>query len=476
MRLIAFILSVITTLAYVGVFLYILMLNLVPSGIFEAEYTFDEVAPFISQLEPRGRVSQEFKLDAIGNSYQEVVGEPVYAMIQLPRSFDDLLVTIRFKNATEQIIELGLAAFENQAQFTLNHFDHQFLNSFIEKTSWSVIREGEMILAQRNKKYDAIDEFLSNPPQYSEIAAYGVHFTEQSSNNVSLKNNFTVPFELVGGHKLRCQIQPNKLFEIGGLFTNTSADPQQVKILINANNEAGTEIVKTINPSEKKSIVVGNQFGATDIVTVVIQANRHIRINDLKSKNEAICKFTQKINVGALNKPLTLFVNADRLRALSADTSGTQIIDFAQKKLDVHTPQMMMAATSAASSYLKPIAIPNGNIQLHASGDFVSATNHFFSHQPVQLKSHAEPSLDKLGINYVIAKYTPPAREGQYAQQHVGFNLNNIISPSNMYRLILSMPYADEHTLVEFESIKIRARGEKMTFNTIIGKIFNRLR
>ncbi|MFC1598173.1 hypothetical protein ACFL2M_01430, partial [Patescibacteria group bacterium] len=56
-------------------------------GYLNIEYNFKGESPFIDEFRPRGRALDREKNLRTGETYQKIVGDPVYLDVSVPRSF-----------------------------------------------------------------------------------------------------------------------------------------------------------------------------------------------------------------------------------------------------------------------------------------------------------------------------------------------------------------------------------------------------
>lgn len=152
---------------FIIIFLFLLNKYLVPAGKLRISYDFSNKPQMISELSPLGRVTPREKNLETGEVFQRMKGEPVYFTVKVPRSFDQAEVTIFYQNPSQKILELGLQK-STEWYFELKPIE----NKFIDESLWPRLEEKNIILLQKEKKFNTIDEFLQNFSNEQGVVTY----------------------------------------------------------------------------------------------------------------------------------------------------------------------------------------------------------------------------------------------------------------------------------------------------------------
>ncbi len=211
---------------------------LVPSGEFFVSHSVEESSAFIDRILPDSRVSPPAK-DTEGNWTQTISGDPAFFFVHPHRNFDVVEAEIWFQNDKLPIVELGgLAAKEPE------RYERKALqNLHIDASDWDMTQEGDLLLLQRKKTFESIDEFLDNPPERKRIATYQVGL-EQPFRIPYYNPSFTeqtMDVSLRGYHELKTYIKNETLhfgFELMDMNRDEGADPVRVLVF----NENGAPV------------------------------------------------------------------------------------------------------------------------------------------------------------------------------------------------------------------------------------------
>jgi len=202
--------------------------KIVPSGKISYVYNFSKLSFFIGKLSPAERV-------IANQGSAEVRGDPVYFSLRPPRRFEQASVTIKFKNTTDfPVVELGLLNDKIAWGYDLKPLENKIIDQL--SLVWPAVNSQNGIrLIEREKKYDTVEEFLSNLPASNEIALY----------DYSLKNNFLldkyqpakekqlVNYSFRGAYQFYTYIKNEELdyvFEFTDLNANRDNDPVDIKV------------------------------------------------------------------------------------------------------------------------------------------------------------------------------------------------------------------------------------------------------
>ncbi|NIV04497.1 MAG: hypothetical protein GWN59_07840, partial [Calditrichae bacterium] len=152
-------------------------LNFVPSGVLEKSFDFSAPSAYADYLVPQQRVTGVMKDD--GESFQQILEEPVYFHVHLPSSFNKMVVGVKFKPDTQSLLEYGPLITEEAWQYDLR----PLYNQVLEDLGWPSVAKDGVKLYQRQSKYLSVEEFLSDTPPMNEIAVY----------NYTLESNYQIP-------------------------------------------------------------------------------------------------------------------------------------------------------------------------------------------------------------------------------------------------------------------------------------------
>lgn len=142
--------------------------NLVPTGILVLQNKKGDPASLISDLHPANRIIET------QDNNQTFYVDPVYFDAKVPRAFDKVMVDIAWQNQAQPILELGARQVRGEFGFVLRALQNKIIDDIATPPpspsserrgfpDWSCERTGETLFCQKNKKYDNLESYLTNP-------------------------------------------------------------------------------------------------------------------------------------------------------------------------------------------------------------------------------------------------------------------------------------------------------------------------
>lgn len=148
-------------------FVWLVRKDMVLSGVLIIKNDFGVKDRQISDLTPPARVrAPAQRLD--GDWYQEMIVDPVYFYINPPRDFERVTVRIKYKTERQPLFQFGVKAGAGDLDFLLETAEFVKLDNL----AWPKIRQGDLVLYQKNQKYKGLEEFLNNLPKDGRIALH----------------------------------------------------------------------------------------------------------------------------------------------------------------------------------------------------------------------------------------------------------------------------------------------------------------
>ncbi|MCX6796691.1 MAG: hypothetical protein NTW06_04320, partial [Candidatus Falkowbacteria bacterium] len=151
------------------VVLWLLYMGIVPSGKITYDTDFKNDNFFIKKLTPAERVDEIKRnvppslFQSFGEASQKIIGDPVYFSLRTPRRFNSANIEIKYKNNSElPIIETGVLVDKIVWRYNTKPIENRVIDQLSVK--WNMIKSGETIFLQREKKYKSVEEFLKNLP------------------------------------------------------------------------------------------------------------------------------------------------------------------------------------------------------------------------------------------------------------------------------------------------------------------------
>lgn len=418
--------------------IWLVVMDIVPSGQITYAYNFSKYSDFITKLHPNDR------LLPIAQGEQKVIGDPVYFSLRTPRKFDRAKLTLRYKNEADNlpIISVGVLVDKMLWRYLMQPIENKFIDQLAK--SWNVISNHGVLLLQKEPKYNSIDEFLSNLPDRNRIALY----------NYDLKNYYYVPsYQPSGGHtlsvplrgeyQLYTYIQNEELnfnFEFVDLNRNKDADPiyvmlydQHDKLLLRKELPDDGVAVITKQATAMRSLQISAPDMSPGVYKLEVKVNDDIITQSL-STNQSKLAFKNKIW-------LAEGANNTRLYTDSAMVSAQTINPGSLQTIKVGTDNLIISETYERFSLIdhepiKEVTIPKGDVMITGSGVFSFA-----------LTDLINPAFKQVDHNfvvgdtqYILAKYELPLEQDGWQERTVELDLSNAYREDNKNLFLISIP------------------------------------
>lgn len=430
-------------------FLYLLRLDINPSGVFEVRQTVGELSPYVDRLLPDTRVLGVTPGD--DGAYQLVIGEPTYLSIHPPGAYDSLTVEMEFQNAKQPIVELGLVVNDDPLQYTLQPFQ----SLLIDESQWYRLKNNGVTLLQREKTYSSIEDFEADPPERSSIATF--HHTLEAPYRmdayVPAGTYTSVDVSLRGYHEYLTYIK-NEPLMVQATFMDMNREYGEDVVELLAVNEAGQivggttveddgEVAATAHGSSLRHAALVVSALPEGVYKVILKADRDIFFRTLTTRQRYMT-FVGPMFIGddvgyrEDSKAVSLFTDGKHL------SFETYHADAAQK-VQIGSDELLMPEAQVRYDHdvldtgLVGIWAEAGDFLMTSDGKVAFTRSQFFNPDPVKLS--ATTNLDDLGINFIIAEYSPPEKDGDWLKSSATFDLSTVYGlPSIDLKLVLAAP------------------------------------
>lgn len=439
---------------------WLLYMGIVPGG--EITYTFapGESNFFISKLAPLERIFEESK----------IIGDPAYFSLRTSRGFDSAEVSLEYiKRGDLPIIEVGVLADKNW-RYNLRPAENEIIDGLKD---WHAISEDGLIFLQRNKKFKNVKDFLMNMPDPDEIALYNydLEFDYSIPEYEPEENEKILSLPLRGPYQLLTYIKKEDLnFEFLISDLNKNKDSDNIDVLVYFNNSP-------IYSSRLEDDGIAADNGE-------IGADRKIKI-DLPNLPEGVYKIEFKAGDDIVTKQIatsnkkfvfankiwladggreniSIFSNSKFMAAKTTNPGSLQKIKIGESELDLNKTFDQVGAKTDYS--LKDIRLEKDDVILAGDGLFAFGRDNFFN--PLLKRISNSTEIDSDGINYVLAKYSPPAAGGEFKIASINFDLTSAYRENGKYGFLISvpglLPENGAEDGVEIEKISIKLKGKNI--------------
>ncbi|MFA6131742.1 MAG: hypothetical protein WC702_01575 [Patescibacteria group bacterium] len=484
MKIFARIIQVVIILIPCGLFFWLFNIAVVPSGVFVTSRNVNESSPYLDRLLPDARVEETFQ-ESDGNWVQKIIGDPVFFFVHPQRSFDSIVVEYRFKNKNTPIVEAGLLADATTGAYQLEPLQ----NLIIDNSLWNKISIDDTILLQRQKNYETLASFLANPPALSEIAIYHYDLArpyrlsdyvpsfELKSTNVSLR----------GSHEFYTYIKNETLnFKFSFSDTNRQVGEDWVDIVVT--NEAGQPVAEerayddgnTTNNSSASSLqtlIVSVPNLSEGVYKVQMKATEDIFFRAISTSQQKMTFLNQiwladTVGYLATAPTVNFWTEGKNLKLSTRHATGAQTVSVGRGTVAITQPYLEYSYAPPETGVVAGRVPAAEDLLIRADGHFAFSYSQFFNPDPLHLT--AETDLDRAGVNYIIADYTPPERAGEWLVATATFPTANVPFVDQTWKLAISAPtvnQSDRELLLN--SIKIKFVRQPTTFSELVKKVFD---
>lgn len=419
---------------------WLLYLAVVPMGRISYIYDFSEPSYFIQKLTPAERLGSSTE------GAQIITGDPVYFALRTPRAFNTARLTVKFKNPDNfPVIEAGVLADKKIWRYQNQPLENLVIDSRLDK--WPTLRSGGTVLLQRKKNYDTFSDFLKKPPPPDEIALYNYQWKkkyllpdyQKSAQGTIITNPLRGPLMIYTYVKDETL---NFSFDFFDLNKNKDADPVELKLfdgdrLIAIQTLPDDGIVgEADKPSASRNVNIKKEALSEGVYRLELVAGDDIVTKRIVSAQGKI-SFISKIWLaegGSDN--LFLYTDSQEVSAQTINPAKLQTISVAGKPLNLSETYRQFAVTTGADR--SEIHLKRNDVML--AGDGVFAFKQEALLNPNLTQAIGGLDLDKKGINYILAGYQPPEKDGEWQIASAEFDLTKAYREFYKYNFLLSIP------------------------------------
>jgi hypothetical protein len=444
-------------------------LAIIPSGKITYSTNFIGFNDFIGKLTPKERVNAE------KSGTQDLISDPVYFSLRTPRTFDRGLMTIKFKVASgTPIVEAGISTDGRTWQYDLQPLYNSKIEDLMK--NWNVSKTGDVMLIQRNKVFSSLDDFLKNPPPADKIALY----------NYDLKTNYllsdyqpqnsttTICRQLAGAYQFYTYIKNENLAD-NFVFQdlNKLSGPSPIDVYV----YSGGKLISSAHLDDDGIIDgLGGQKPSRNLQLNLAGLAEGVYKIDVRADGDIITRTiaTGQSKLAFINNlPLAsstgiycqqnFFTDGQTLTVQTSHPNklGTiKIISSSiEQDLRVDEAYKIFTASNLSESGSKVI-LANDGVTLASDGLFSLSADGMID---PRLKSvDVNFDADRDGVDYVLARYTPPVKNGDWFTAQADFNLKNSFRLWDKYYFLISAPGLATSSKMEIKNIRFDLSGTSL--------------
>jgi len=479
--------QLILVLTPIGLLGWLLNEQVVFDGSYEISHQVGKPSPFIDQLLPDVRVKKPVVQD--GEWVQELVADPVFFFVHPQRQFDRAYFDIWFQNTQVPIVEFG-----GLAQVSPEVYDlYPIQNLLIDDSKWFRLDDGKTVLLQRNKQYDSISAFLNHFPSPESVAVYHSNVLPpyRLSGYIASTTEQVVNVSLRGRHEFKTYIKEEPLsvhFDFMDMNRDEGADALSVTVLNEQGQVVGGvsaqddgDLSKLAQPSPIRSVDVTVQDLPEGVYKIVVDASRDLFIRTIKTTQQKFVVMNGLFladDVGYRSEPqsVTVFTTAKRLQAQTRHSEGVQTMLVGGKPFALTQPYELYTFSSSRPG-LTDVFVPKPDVELFVDQPVAFTSQAFFNPEPNRLQFYTD--VDAQGIDFILAEYQSPEKQGDWYVAHVDMDLHKLAFQTNKpdmrffregsWKFVFSLPGVQEKKAsLKVKSIDLALQGKTFTVRDLV--------
>lgn len=430
----------------------LLWMNIIPSGRATYANNFKNDNFFISDFFP----AERFELNESGRL---IIADPVYFSLYTPRTFNkaDVYITYKMiggdeKSADNEIIEAGVLVDKNIWRYNLKPVENKIINQLM--LVWDVKRDNDgLILLQREKKYDSIADFFSNPPDSSEIALYNYDFKEDFliDGYAGSDRDVVLNVPLRGSYQFYTYIKDEDLsfdLEFIDLNQNKDADPVDInlyfqnQIIASRHLDDDGEVKESGLITDLRNLEFTEKELPEGVYKIELRANDDIVTERIKTRQTKL-SFAGSFYLSKTDSynEISLFTDGKTAQFKTVFPDSLQDVGIGGDilRIDKTYTQFDVKTNRATSSNFTEIKLQKSGVILAGDGMFAFSEDALFN--PKFKKVDANININQDGVNYVLTHYRESVPDDGWKNAKLEFDLNGAYREDGVISFLLSAPH-----------------------------------
>ncbi|HPY08532.1 MAG: hypothetical protein ACOX0H_03155 [Patescibacteria group bacterium] len=459
---------------FFGIFLF---LKIVPFGHISYRKDFTRILQsgkgFIYNFTPVERVSDE-------NNRPRLIGDPVYFSVFTPRTFTKAKLTLSYySNLTDQtpIIEAGVLVDKQVWRYDLQPLKNQILDDL--KNTWFKIEQDNLVLLQKNKNYESLDQFLialenndlkdCSSGVTTCLATYNFNPNYQFKSTKSKATATNLDIALRGNHVLWLYLNDGA-WQFKTNFSAYSPETKNspLKLILTKDQEVIKEVIiegEKVDWQNQKSQTLNleGNFSA-GLYKLEIKISDDVIIDNIYSSS-GLMVFTHKFWPVSASDEIKVFTEANYLQVKALDPANLQDIYFGEQSFTVSAPYEQFEYVVSGND-LKEIKFAKADLILENNGVFSLSAEDYFNPLLKKVDRHFVLADD---LEYVIFDYQTPSLDVKDRQLNIAsaeFRTKGTYREKGKYSFMLSIPGLKtengEDDYLEIKEIKIEFTGRSL--------------
>jgi hypothetical protein len=358
-------------------------------------------------------------------------------------------------------------------------------NKAIDKLSlvWDVIQEDEIILFQRNRKYNSIQEFLTEFEKedsrinIDELLLYNYDLQKEYilKDYVSNKEFNSIDVSLRGSYQFYTYIKDEDLdFNFSIIDLNENRNEDGVEIIIFYENQ----VIESVELEDDGVVNDNGDISEERVVNlksvnlpegaykIEVKANNDIVTTNIKTKQKKVSFLNKLWFYNDEVENIDIFTDSDYLQFNTVNPEGLQKVLVDDKDIEIKETynQYAVDVSGSTSTTLTKIYLEKDGIIVSGNGLFSFERDKFFN--PVVKRFNSNVDINKENINYILADYDIPETVNGWKTATQEFVLKGSYREFYKYGYIVSVPGLDYEDgvddYIEIEEIKFELEGRSL--------------
>ena len=411
-----------------------------------------------------GRLSPQDRVEIKSGEAAKIIGDPVYFSVFTPRTFSEAKITITYKDnltSSTPIIEAGVLVDNIVWRYKLAPLENKLLDSKFK--DWYKLRDGNILLLQKNKNFATVNEFLDILKNKSNNLCRTI---DPKSclvlyNTDSLAAYLPVPLlpkEIVGFNPIDIPLQGTHQFYFIGpakkslnfefnfvdLNLNKQSDPVIISLYQGANKIYSTTILDNFGgegsgQTRSFSVPLVYQVSASSSVLykLEIKGDDDIVIKKIVKAPSALNFISRIRPVTVPNLPISFWTDSSFVDLTTNNPGSRQILNFDGHNFSLTEAYKQFEFLSSKNG-LKELSLNRDDVILENDGVFSLTPETFFNPEFKKLDRHFVLNNE---TEYVLSEYqSPELIDNDFKKATVTLYTKEAYREKGKYSFMLSIP------------------------------------
>lgn len=464
---------------------YLVVVDVVPSGELAVAVDLPGRSPYLSPLHPADRVSP-IQVTADGVAYATIRQQPVYFDVRLPRALAQLEVTVTYQNLDQPLVEVGTQVSADPWAFQLQGVEHRGLDTLLRDPAWTAIREGDVVLLQREPAVRSLAEFLASPTAREALATYRYDLPGPYplADYAPRPDGAQVSAPLRGTHRFATYAGAGETLELtlDVQELNQRAGDDAVTVTVSRD---GARLQQAVLPddgdtSDRQRIsavrthAISLEAPAAGLLRVELAASddvvfRRIAANlDYLVFTGPVTLYDWSLDAATTSSPFTLTTDATRVTGLTTRAAGRQRLSVGSAVLDIVTTHQPTSVSVPGG--VKEIVVAKPDAQLVANAPLAFSRSAWFNPDGISLGSGA--GFDRERTRTVIARYPQSRVQDGWRTTTVRFPISPQQAAAGRATVAVALPELVEGDQgIRLRRLHVRLLGTPLSWSDVTRKL-----